>query len=181
MAVKFKVVKTPPFQMAVIATSVVSFKMEIAVYGIAKRRELLEEYKVLLFSQKVETARVADNQARNALAKASTDVEAFTAQWDVTAKAEATLQDALKEQDAMLVTFYYSMINRIYDLPIEVDSGNAFADTSDPAVLGLQDSQEALAVLLEELGDNPVVRDAITKAVDSVFTNINKDDAAVLN
>ena len=88
----------------------------------------------------------------------------------------------LKEQDAVLVAFYYSMINRIYDLPIQVPNGDSvLADTSDPTVLGLQDSQEALAVLLEELGDNPVVRDAITKAVDSVFTNINKDDAAVLN
>ena len=182
MAVKFKVVKTPPFQTVEIKTSIVSFKMEIAVYGIAKRRELLEEYKSLLFNQKVETARVTDNQARDALAKASTNVEAFTAQWDITARAETNLQDALKEQDAQLVTFYYGMINRIYDLPIEVTEGtNALADTSDPTVLGLQDSQEALAVLLEELGDNPVVRDAITKAVDSVFTNINKDDAAVLN
>ena len=182
MAVKFKVVKTPPFQTVEIKTSVVSFKMEIAVYGIAKRRELLEEYKALLFSQKVETARVVDNQARDALAKASTDVDAFTAQWGITAKSDSNLQDALKEQDAVLVAFYYSMINRIYDLPIQVPNGDsALADTSDPTVLGLQDSQEALAVLLEELGDNPVVRDAITKAVDSVFTNINKDDAAVLN
>ena len=182
MAIKFKIETKPAFALKEITTNVVSFKVEVAIWGINRRRELLEIYKGLLFNKEVEVTRVAKNIASDALAEASKDTDAFTTQWDVFQKADAEFQAALNVQDEALTAFYFNQVQRLYDLPIKDEaSEDTFADTSVPSVLGLQDSQEALAVLLEQLGDNPVVRDAIVTAVEFVFTNVNKDDAAVKN
>jgi hypothetical protein len=180
MAIKFKVVTAPPFSLQEIVTPQVSFKMEVALHGIKERRAMLEKYKTLLFNKEVEIARVTQRIASKALADAMENTEEFTAQWQIAAQADSALQIALDVQDADLIAFYFAMVQRIYDVPVKDETGaDALADTSEYTVLGLQDSQEALAVLLEELGDNPVVRDAIVKAVENVFTNVNKEDAAV--